>query len=173
MPVNVSEPSCWFAARTRYGQELKIKTLLTNMGVEHFIPTHEVIKISAGHKRKVTKPLISNLIFVHSTKADAFALVNYRGLPFKYIIDRQTHTLLLVPEKQMDDFMRVVNCPLDEAGISEETLEVGDNVRVAWGDLAGVEGRVAQVQNKTYIVVDLCGLLQAKAVVPQAWLVKS
>ncbi|MBP5611713.1 MAG: UpxY family transcription antiterminator, partial [Bacteroidales bacterium] len=168
MPANVSEPSCWFAARTRYGQELKIKSLLTDMGVEHFIPTHEVIKISAGHKRKVTKPLISNLIFVRSTKADAFALVNYRGLPFKYIIDRQTHTLLLVPEKQMADFIRVVSSPFGDTGALEENLEVGDNVRVVWGDLAGVEGRVAQVQNKTYIVVDLCGLLQAKAVVPQA-----
>lgn len=165
------EMVCWFVARTRFGQELKIRDRLQEAGVQHFIPTTEVIKVYGGRKRKTIKPLIPNLVFLRSNRKDACDLVNFRGLPFKYVIDRLTRTLLRVPDRQMEDFIRVLNDSPEDALLAE-TVAVGDKVRVIGGNLKGVEGNVLAVQNKTYVVVDLCGLLQARAVVPQAWLLK-
>ena len=165
------EMVCWFVARTRFGQELKIRDLLQQGGVQHFIPTSEVVKVYAGRRRKIIKPLIPNLIFLRTNRKEACDLVNFRALPFKYLIDRMTHTLLRVPDRQMEDFMRVLADAPEDALVTESVV-AGDMVRVIGGNLKGVEGKVLTVQNKTYVVVDLCGLLQARAVVPQAWLMK-
>ena len=101
------ESASWYAARTRFGQELKIRDRLVREGVEHFIPT-----VSADGPRK-EKAVISNLVFLKATKAEALELANTGVIPVKYIIDCATRTLLVVPDKQMEDFRRV----LDRGGI--------------------------------------------------------
>ena len=55
----------WYAARTRYGQELKVRDRLVREGVEHFIPT-----VPAEGPRK-EKAAINNLVFLKATKAEA------------------------------------------------------------------------------------------------------
>ena len=96
------QEACWFAARTRYGQELGIRDRLEKAGVEHFIPTVRVRK-SRG-KGLTERPAVTNLVFLRATKAEACALANEKGLPVRYIIDCATRTLLVVPDKQMEDF---------------------------------------------------------------------
>lgn len=41
----------WYVAKT-YRQERKIKDLLTRMGIEHFVPFHQVIKEINGKRKK-------------------------------------------------------------------------------------------------------------------------
>ena len=63
-----------------------------------------------------------------------------------YIIDHGTRTLLQVPDKQMDDFIRVMD--LDPDALCEDDVQFipGGRVRVIKGDLAGVEGEVYGIQ---------------------------
>ena len=153
----------WFAARTRYGQELKVRDNLARVGVEYFIPT-----VPAQGTRK-GKPAINNLIFLRATKNEALDIANTGGVRMKYVIDCATRTLLVVPEKQMEDFQRVFE-------VSEPEMEpivplaLGDRVRVTKGPLKGVEGHVVQFQGKCYVVVSLLDSVFAKARVPRGWL---
>lgn len=155
--------SYWYAARTRYGQELKIRDRLVCEGMEHFIPTTH----SSGHRKE--RAAVSNLVFLHATKAEALEFANTSGVRMKYIIDCATRTLLVVPDKQMEDFRRV----FEEANevVTDRLLTLGERVRVIRGPLKGVDGHILQFQGKYYVVVGLLDSVFAKAKVPRNWLV--
>lgn len=163
----MNEKICWFASRTRYGQELSIGRKLEAHGVECFIPTKIVTVERGGRRKKVEKPLINNLIFLRAAKPVALGLANDFGVPLHYLIDRSTNSLLVVPDKQMEDFIRVLQEDEEPVPI-EQAVQAGDKIRVVRGKLKGVEGYVLTTDEKTFIVVSLCGLLQAKARIPRA-----
>ena len=158
----------WYAARTRYGQELGIRRRLETLGIEHFIPVKKSRSRNSG--KEVESPVITNLVFLKTTKSEACDLANTGMIHVKYIVDCTTKTLLVVPEKQMEDFMRVLDFNVEEGGLMDEPLEVGDKVRVTKGALKGVEGFVVELQGRTYVVVGLINCLWARARVPRAWL---
>lgn len=93
----------WFAARTRFGQEAGIRRRLESLGVENFIPT-VVRKNSRGCRSE--RAVINNLVFLRTTKAEACRLANEGYIPVRYIIDCATRTLLVVPDKQMEEIGR-------------------------------------------------------------------
>ena len=157
--------SYWYAARTRYGQELKIRDRLVREGVEHFIPTFPAEK---GRKER---PAVTNLVFLRATKAEALELANSGAVRMKYIIDCATRTLLVVPDKQMEDFRRVFEMAGPDAEMTPP-LALGDRVRVTRGPLKGVEGYVLEFRGKVYVVVRLLDSLFAKAQVPRSFLEK-
>ena len=80
--------------------------------------------------------------------------------------------MMVVPDKQMEDFQRVMDQSLEEGGLVDKPLEVGEKVRVTKGVLKGVEGYVLELSGKTYVVVSLIGCIFARARVPRAWLEK-
>ena len=92
-----------------------------------------------------------------------------RGLPLLF---NGAPTMLTVPDKQMEDFMRVLNASLTEGGLVNEPLALGERVRVTRGPLKGVEGNVLELQGAYYVVVGLSSLVYAKARIPRAWLEK-
>lgn len=154
----------WYAARTRCGQELKVRDRLLRAGVEHFIPTVR----SVGSRKE--RALVNSLVFLRATKPEALDLANVGGLPVKYIIDCATRTLLVVPDKQMEDFRRVLDLSLEGSVPLDRPLSLGDRVKVIKGPLKGVEGHVVEFKGKYYVVVSLLGCLFARAQVPRCWL---
>ena len=157
--------SYWYAARTRYGQELKIRDRLVREGVEHFIPT---VATSGPRKEKAA---VNNLVFLRTTKAEALDLANSGAVRMKYIIDCATRTLLVVPDKQMEDFQRVFALGGVD-NFQSEPLRLGDRVCVTKGPLKGVEGYILEFRGKVYVVVRLLDSLFAKAQVPRSWLTR-
>jgi len=164
------ENETWFVARTRWCQELKVRESLIETGVECFIPTRETYRERRGRKVRTEVPVIRNLVFVRTTKSIALALVNGKGLPMSYIIDHCTRTLLEVPAKQMEDFMRVMDLNPDALCEENEAITPGSRVRVVKGDLAGVEGEVISLPTRTYVMVSIGSLLHAKVQIPKAYL---
>lgn len=159
----------WFAARTRRGQELKVKESLESIGVEHFIPVRTVKRDRRDRKEEVPEAVIQNLVFLKAEKSDALSLVNGRGLPLYYIIDRCTRTLLEVPQKQMDDFIRVVTAVPESVCEDAPELHLGADVCIVRGELEGVEGKVLLLPNRTYVVVSVGSLLCAKVKIPRSY----
>lgn len=160
--------TCWFAAQTRCGAELVVRRRLEGLGTEIFLPTEEKFR-TRGHK-KYERPLIPGIVFVRTTKQQAFFLANEMGVPVRYLTDSATHSLLVIPDKQMDDFQRILNVSIQEGGLVGRPLSLGDRVRVVKGPLTGVEGHVVEFRGTTYVVVSILGSLYARASVPRAWL---
>ena len=145
-------------------QELKVRDRLAREGVEHFIPTVP----SSGPRKE--RAVVNSLVFVRATKQEALDLANTGAVPVKYIVDCATRTLLVVPDKQMEDFRRVLDLGLEEGGLMDRPLALGDRVKVVKGPLKGVEGHVAEFKGKYYVVVSLLDSLFARTQVPRSWL---
>ena len=168
--VKNTEQVRWFAAHTRCGAELSVGIRLEKLGVENFIPT--VRRTRTRGRASYERALIPGLVFLKATKQRACALANEEAVPVKYLVDPATRSLLVVPDKQMDDFRRVLDLSTEEGGLMDCPLELGDRVRVTKGVLAGVEGYVLEFKGRTYVVVRLLDSWFAKASVPRAWLEK-
>ena len=122
-------------------------------------------------KRSKWRPIARSLFFILFLAVAIFFyfLLKLDILPLKYLIDHATRTLLEVPTKQLEDFIRVMEedpatlCPPDQA------FEPGQKVRVVAGNLAGVEGEVEMLPNRTFLVISVCGLLRARIQIPRAY----
>lgn len=164
------QPSYWYVARTRHGSELCVRNRLESLGVENFVPTRK--RRACRGKGMVEEPLLTCLVFLKTTKSAALDLIHFQGVKADYLFDCATHQLMVVPDKQMADFQRVLDASLEEGGLVDAPLQVGEWVRVTRGALKGVEGRVLELQGKLYVVVGLLNCIFARARVPRAWLEK-
>ncbi len=164
------DSECWYVSRTRRGQELTIRERLDKFGIRNFVPVSRILRIRNGRKIEATVPLISGMVFLRTTKSIACALANGHGLPLFYMIDRSTNRMLVVPDKQMDDFIRVVSDEPEGVVLESFIPHQGQKVKIVRGNLAGVEGEVLSVDNDAYLVVSVGTLLSARIKVPRGCL---
>ena len=148
----------WFAARTRDKQEFAICKSLSrlkseeHLDVDYYLPTRIVVSQLKYRRKRSEVPVIRNLVFIRTTKQTACDLSN------------------VVPDKQMSDFMFVMDLNPDGVSFDNASLVVGDRVRVVKGDLTGVEGEVATNANRTYVVIRIKDILTASVKVPKSYL---
>jgi transcription antitermination factor NusG len=162
----------WFAARTRANQELGLRDALKKLEITHYLPTHIVTRRISDRVKRVEVPVINNLIFIQTTKQQAFALVKDYALKLHYIRDIETGGLLVVPDKQMEDFMFVLDLSPESIRQSCETYAPGDKVRIIKGDFVGVEGEMVRVEGKTHVVLRIPQVLVVSVKVPKGYLEK-
>lgn len=144
--------------------------MLRKFGIECYIPTRSVIRELRNRRLQVEVPVIRNLIFVHTTKSEACAASNDYGIPLYYIRDLDTRSMLVVPDKQMEDFIRVMRLMRQEVAIGECPLAVGRKVMVVKGDLCGVEGELVSVGNRTHVLIRVPQILTATVRIPRSYL---
>ena len=166
----------WFAARVRDKQEFsvrdRIEKLKTKDGLdmECYLPTKIVVRQLKYRRKRVEIPVIKNLLFVRSTKQAAVDLANRYGVPLFYMKDLFTHGMLVVPDKQMDDFRFMLDLSPDGVSFDNSSLVVGSRVKVVKGEFAGIEGKVGTESNRTYIVIRIQGVLTASIKIPKSYL---
>ena len=162
----------WYALRATYSRELKIKERLDSMGVKTFVPMMWRRKETAGKTQKRLVPAVGNLCFACWTRHDLDAFIRSYGEnpPVNYYWDRIANAPLTVPEKAMEDFMKVSET-MDEDLIYlteiSAKLREGQIVRITEGILSGVEGRVVRIRKSRRLLVEIPGMLAvASAYVP-------
>lgn len=146
MCVNRETDLCWYAIRVTYGREKKFCAYLAESGFETFVPA------------------VSNLCFVRTTRSslDSVMLDMGEACPARYMWDRATRKPIIVPDKAMEDFIRISRLMADEAlYLSDITarLKAGQKVRVTAGPFQGIEGVVMRVKRSRRVVVELPGVL--------------
>ena len=144
----------WFAAITRSGQWKKIDRRLGELGVEHYIPYN-----------------YKTMVFLHTDKPTALTLVNSGEVKGRFFIDHNTRTLLEVPDKQMEDFMRILDLSPEAECLTDAPLAKGDRVKVVKGALSGVEGSIVEMHGSLYLVVSVLSLLSARVEIPRSYVV--
>lgn len=166
----------WFAARTRDKQEFATRDTLEklnteeHLGIVYYLPTKTIIQQLKYRKKRREIPVIRNLIFIRATKQLACDISNIYGVQLFYMKDLSTRSMLIVPEKQMEDFMFVMDLNPDGVNFDNESLAVGHKVKVVKGDFSGIEGEIATEANKTYVVIRVKGVLAASVRVPKSYL---
>ncbi|MDR3217850.1 MAG: UpxY family transcription antiterminator [Dysgonamonadaceae bacterium] len=163
----------WYAAKVKYQTEKKIHAWLDEINVEHFIPLHTVMVERAGKKKKKEKPLVPGLLFIRTNRRTALLLPAESQIRINYMRHLETHQLLIVPDKQMQDFMFLLDFSESAVRIENANLKKGDRVRVIKGDFAGIEGELIRIKGHKRVVVRLEGLFSlATTYIPGAYLEK-
>lgn len=171
-----AEERQWFALRVTYCRELKVQKVLEEKGIRTFVPMRIIREERDGKVVRRHVPAINNLIFAHSDQQTLYDHIRSEGEASmtRFIWNRSTRMPIVVPDKQMEDFIRICAQGDDDVlFLSEldEKLRNGARVRVAFGPLAGVEGRVVRIKKSRRILVELPGLLSvASTYVPVEYL---
>lgn len=155
------ESAQWFVLAAVAGKEVKIRDNMRSKGFECYIPMHyQVVKLGRRKERKLV-PAINALLFVHSTKDEILEYKIFNapdGLFFKISGRKGNHELMVVNDRDMENFMRVtqqVEQDLTYFRPDEIQLRVGAKIKVHGGVFDGVEGvlmRVPGRRNKQLVV---------------------
>ena len=185
------DPKIWFPMRVTYGREMKVKGELDRLEIENFVPmTYRIVEVrnngdtgqrkgESSELRRALVPAINNLIFVHLTQERISELKRTNEVlePLRYMMDHtaeEAHVILTVPDRQMENFMRVAKVTDDSVMfLDEETVvgKEGKRVRIMGGVFEGVEGVIRRVKRCKRVVVELDGIASvAIAFVPVGWL---
>lgn len=160
-------PLSWYALRVSYSRVLKIQSELQGMGVRTFVPMmwkRCPVKSDMTKLQKKLVPAVSNLCFVQWTQADVERYIQGYGdkSPVHFYWDRTSSSRLVVPDKAMEDFIKV-SSSMDEDLIYiteiSEKLREGQTVMVKNGPFKGVEGKVVRIRKSRRVLVELPGML--------------
>lgn len=162
----------WFAARVRRNQERLIKAKLEQLGVENYVPFRKEIRKRKDRKVEVWMPVIPNVVFIYTDFYTGLSIANDYGIKISYIKSIDGKSLLVVPQKQMDDFRLIcesgINCMM------EDTFEKGDRVLVVDGCLKGIEGELINAnKDNSKMLVRLEGIATFKLTIPVNMLSKT
>ena len=153
----------WYPLRVTYSRELKVRGILQTAGYECFVPMVFRTEVRDGVESRKTVPAVNNLCFVKAVRGELDLVREKNGLKSytSYIWDRVTRMPLTVPDKAMDDFIRVSETMRDDVLYLHEInpkLRQGQKVRIKEGPFAGVEGRVVRVRKSRRVMVELPGI---------------
>lgn len=163
--TNTGSPTVlWYPLRVTYSRELKVREILVSEGLECFIPMTVKTETRNGEKVRKTVPAINNLCFVRGARAELETVFREKGMKtyVSFIWERATRLPAVVPDKAMEDFIRVSEARYEDIvyllDVSSK-LRAGQKVRVKSGPFAGVEGTVVRVKRSKRVMVELPGML--------------
>ncbi|MCL2652066.1 MAG: UpxY family transcription antiterminator [Candidatus Azobacteroides sp.] len=164
----------WYAAKVKHQTERKVKTWLDERAIENYIPFHSILIERKGRKFKSEKPIVPGLIFIRTDYHIAYTLLFEAREKMLFLRNRENYQLLIVPDKQMQDFMFLLDLSESTLRIENENLKRGDRVRVIKGIFAGIEGELVRIGRHKKVVVRLEGLFSfaVPTYIPNAYLEK-
>ena len=158
----------WYAMRVTYGRELKIQAAM-NGKFETFIPKCYKTVERFGKRHYELTSCISNLLFIYGTRNQIeeerqkqAEIKNDKKWHLLNFIMNHENKMITVPNKQMEDFIRISNLPVEEIiplDIREGESLTGQRVKVIDGPLVGIEGFIKRIEGNKRVVVTIDGIL--------------
>ena len=156
------EKKVWYAIRVTYNRELRVKEDLDTRGITNFVPMQYRREERNGVMVKRLVPSVHNLIFIHITPSDMKEYKMTTDLPIRYIMNRETHKPIIVPSREMENFIKVAgtyNEKLIYLNPDPGDFAKGERVRIIGGAFAGAEGVFVRVKGDRRVIVNVEGLV--------------
>ena len=145
----------WYVAYVRPFFERKAAERLKSLGVDYFLPVQKVRRKWSDRIKTMDRILIPRLIFIHTTKDDRIRILRDAPMIRGYMTSNGVNTPVVVPDREMKDFMFVVCNSEEEICLTTSPYQPGDRVRVISGCLKGMECELVEVLGKSLIAVDV------------------
>ncbi len=162
-----------------FRRELIAEEMLKSHGFTVFLPKiSKTIKEPHRRPKEIVVPAISTYVFVNASWQQLMDYKQFRDTRLKFYTlptDTSASPYLTVPDRQMDDFMKVWNerhSVAAEITTSSPALPAGTRVRVTAGPLEGIEGVClgASGRRASRLLIQLPGLLSLTATLPPSLL---
>ena len=132
------------------------------------MPVQDVFREYAGKRVKVTKPVITGMVFVCLSRSE-LSVVEQAPNVHHFFSKRGTNAPLVIPNQQMADFRFMVDLSDTSILMVNEPIAPGTMVIVAKGSMQGVRGEMVKYESKYYIAVRLQELGCALVSVPVSY----
>lgn len=141
----------WYALYVRSRAEKKVYAYLQDMGVEAYLPLVTKMKQWSDRLKKVEEPLFKSYLFVRANEKNHYSILSIPGVT-KFVSFE--HKAVTVPENQIKAIKKYCNDYEDEEKTLEEVeLHEGQLVRITSGEMMGLIGRLAHINNKKRLIV--------------------
>lgn len=140
---NVSKEKYWYALYTRSRHEFKAAAYLSELSIEHYLPTVTKLKQWSDRKKKVTEPVLKGYVFMFGDEAERYnalqndavvCTVSFEGKPAR------------IPSWQIESLKKIISNEKDL--VVKNGLTKGTRIRIDEGPFAGVEGIVVQTNDR-------------------------
>ena len=135
----------WIAALVQSCLEKRVGERLDKLGVENYIPTQTVIRQWSDRKKKIERVVIPMIVFIHTDEMTERRL-RMQTYIRKILSYPGQWKAAVIPDAQIDRLKFMLRHAESSVELLEETLQVGEAIRVARGPLKGLEGEIYQVQ---------------------------
>jgi transcription antitermination factor NusG len=147
----------WFVIKTNSRAEKKVEERLQKLGFEVFLPLQTSLKQWSDRKKKVSIPLISSTLFIHSSESDLRLIYNTPG--FHSVLHYQSKPAI-VRDFEINN-LRIILQPDTENQFEETTsIETGDLVEVVKGPFQGLIATSIEVNRNHKLIVEIESLGQ-------------
>jgi transcription antitermination factor NusG len=154
----MSELLNWYAVRTRSKYEKKVSAMLTEKGIENYLPAFREVHEWKDRKRLVELPVFPGYLFacIADSREARLAILRIEGV---VNILGQADRIEPIPEQEIQAVRRLLQST--PRCYAHPLLREGAWVRVKRGVLKGMEGLLLRVKNQTRLVLSITLLSQS------------
>lgn len=146
----------WFAVRTHFKWEKLVHGWLEKKDIEVYLPLLHVVRRYASKTKRLQLPLINNFVFVKITESEYIKVLETEGAIF-FLKDAKV--LKAIPEREIAILRLVVGEEIDPSiDVAPISYNVGQEVEIVRGQLAGMKGKLVEQKGKKKFVVELTGM---------------
>lgn len=148
-------PMNWYVVKTKNLAEKKVYERLLAAGFETYLPLLSVWRIWSDRKKKVEKPLIPSVVFVHVSPADlkliypilgVASILTYLGKP-AIVRDYEIQNLRILLQQEDPETIKTI-----------ERFENGEAVEVVRGPFKGVIATAITESSSFRLIVEIKSL---------------
>lgn len=141
----------WYALYVHSRAEKKVYERLKEMDLEAYLPLVTKMKQWSDRMKKVEEPLFKSYLFVRSDEKRHYEILAIPGVT-KFVCFE--HKAVVVPENQINAVKKYCNDYVEDEKETEEIeLHEGQLVRITSGEMSGLIGRLAPINNKKRLIV--------------------
>ena len=150
--LNLLEPSrAWFVVYTKPLTEKKVAARLTELGKEIYLPLYTTVRQWSDRKKKIERPLINSVVFVHCAAAELQQLYT---VPSVAGVLRHDGKPAVVKAHEIQN-LRILLQQVGAAELEPIALEPGTPIEVTRGPFKGIIGTAVQVLNSLRVLIEL------------------
>jgi transcriptional antiterminator RfaH len=142
--------SGWYVIYTRPKQEKKVAGALSEIGIDHLLPTARTLRTWSDRKKYIDAPMFPSYIFVHlKQRQDYFNALNIDGALF-YIRFGQEVAMV---RNHVIDGLRLILENSPDVEVSNLRFQPGQQLVIQEGVFAGLTCEVVEHKNQQKMIV--------------------
>ena len=149
----IAEKFPWYALYVHSRAEKKVCERLQGMGMEAYLPLVTKMKRWSDRMKKVEEPLFKSYLFVRCDIKKYYEIVSIPGVTRFVSFEKNA---VVVPENQIIAIKKYCNdFEGNENELENIELHEGQLVRITSGEMTGLIGRLAHINNKKRLIIHI------------------
>jgi len=141
----------WHAIYVKSRTEKKVGELLSERGIDNYVPLVKTMRQWSDRKKMVEFPLLNGYVFVNITTLESEKVLQTRGV-VSFV--RSEGKTAVIRQVEIERLKQLVDLGYQlEASAINRTYKEGDKVKINSGALKGIEGYVVESKENKQIEI--------------------